>query len=98
MSSLWDSEPRQPLRAVPTPDESRGRTVLAVRRFGQLPEVIARLGVSRNWAFHLRKRPDFPRPVAEWQTGPVWDLDEVESWWLRRRSGNYRGRQDWLRD
>jgi type I restriction enzyme M protein len=48
---------------------------------------IARLaGVSRTVVFNWRKRhTDFPQPVAEPASGPVFNRDEIAAWLERRR-------------
>jgi hypothetical protein len=51
-------------------------------------EVAEILGVSRQRASELRKRPGFPTPVAELASGPVWTrplLDLFVEHWERKR-------------
>ncbi|MET8154612.1 helix-turn-helix transcriptional regulator [Actinoplanes sp. NPDC049668] len=38
------------------------------------------LGVSRQRAYHIAGRSDFPTPVATLAQGKVWAVDEVEEW------------------
>jgi hypothetical protein len=49
------------------------------------------LGVSRQRIAELRKdHKDFPTPVENLKSGPVWDRAELEGWertWERRRTG-----------
>ncbi len=49
-----------------------------------LAEVAALLEVSKTRASQLRSRPDFPNPLAELASGPIWDkamlLRFIEEW------------------
>ncbi len=57
---------------------------------GGVSEVADKLGISRQRIAELRVRPDFPQPVAELASGPIWDLDDIERWsasGLRRGPG-----------
>lgn len=57
---------------------------------GGVTEVAEQIGVSRQRFADLRARPDFPEPVAELASGPVWDLGEIDRWagsGVRRRPG-----------
>ncbi|MGW7688788.1 helix-turn-helix transcriptional regulator [Streptomyces asiaticus] len=59
-------------------------------RTGGLTEIGELLGVTRQRAFTLAKRADFPEPVAISRAGRVWDLDQVEEWgktWDRHNKG-----------
>lgn len=47
---------------------------------GGVSEVAEVLGLSRQRVAQLRERPDFPDPVVDLASGPVWDLGEVRSW------------------
>lgn len=47
---------------------------------GGSSEVAKVLGVSLSRVTALRKRPDFPDPVAELALGAVWDLEAVRAW------------------
>jgi len=49
-------------------------------RLGGVSEVAVLLGVSRQQVTKLRERPEFPSPMAEIASGPIWDLDELERW------------------
>jgi predicted DNA-binding transcriptional regulator AlpA len=53
-------------------------------------EIRSLLGVSRQRAYQLAARSDFPKPVAHLAQGKVWTCDEVEAWIDARRG---RGRQ-----
>src|SRR5712691_8074525 len=47
-----------------------------------LAEVAALLGVTRqvvsNWK---ARKANFPKPIAELKSGPVWEKSDVLSWW-----------------
>ena len=47
-------------------------------RLGGLKEVADRLGISRSSVSARRKHADFPKPLAELASGPVWDLAEID--------------------
>ncbi|SKF61282.1 serine/threonine protein kinase [Mycobacteroides abscessus subsp. abscessus] len=47
---------------------------------GGVTEVAELIGISRQRFADLRVRPDFPEPVAELASGPVWDLQAVRRW------------------
>lgn len=47
---------------------------------GGVTEVAELIGVSRQRFADLRARADFPEPVAELASGPVWDIDEIRRW------------------
>lgn len=49
-------------------------------KLGGVSEVAEVLGLSRQRVAQLRNRPDFPDPVAEIASGPIWDLDAVAGW------------------
>jgi predicted DNA-binding transcriptional regulator AlpA len=60
-------------------------------------EIRGMLGVSRQRAYELAMRSDFPRPVAELAQGKVWVLADVEAWIRVYRAGQGRagaGRRD----
>lgn len=56
------------------------------QRLGSLSDLADRLGVSRqtlwNWT---RRYEDFPLPLAETASGPLWAVREVEEWARSRR-------------
>lgn len=55
-----------------------------------LTEIGELLGVSRQRAFTLSKRADFPTPTATLKAGRIWDRTEVEAWeatWDRSNQG-----------
>jgi predicted DNA-binding transcriptional regulator AlpA len=59
-------------------------------RTGGLSEIGELLGVTRQRAYTLAKRADFPAPVATSRAGRVWDLAAVEAWaatWDRTNRG-----------
>jgi prophage regulatory protein len=44
-------------------------------------EIRIRLGgVSRQRAYQITSRNDFPKPVADLAQGKVWATDDVEAW------------------
>ncbi|AGZ45505.1 hypothetical protein [Actinoplanes friuliensis] len=44
-------------------------------------EIRERLGgVSRQRAYQITSRADFPAPVADLAQGKVWSTDDVEAW------------------
>lgn len=45
-----------------------------------LAEVRALLGVSRQRADQIIRKPDFPPPLAELKTGKIWDASHVQRW------------------
>jgi serine/threonine protein kinase len=47
---------------------------------GGVTEVAELIGISRQRFADLRARADFPEPVAELASGPVWDIDAVRRW------------------
>ncbi|GAA0471868.1 hypothetical protein Aca07nite_21270 [Actinoplanes capillaceus] len=50
-------------------------------------EIRVRIGdLSRQQAYLLVNRPDFPQPVAVLAQGKVWLVDEVEAWLATRQS------------
>jgi len=50
-------------------------------------EIRAMLGsVSRQRAYQLTSRADFPRPVADLAQGKVWRRHDVQGWIGRRQS------------
>ncbi|RZU48551.1 hypothetical protein EV385_0268 [Krasilnikovia cinnamomea] len=49
-------------------------------------EIRVRLGgISRQRAYQLTSRRDFPAPVAELAMGNVWLAEDVEAWIKERR-------------
>jgi len=49
-------------------------------KLGGVSEIANVLGVSRQQVANLKERPDFPEPIAEIASGPIWDLDQFERW------------------
>lgn len=43
-------------------------------------EVAAELGISRQRLAQLRLREDFPPPVVDLSSGPIWDLEHIRRW------------------
>lgn len=55
-------------------------TVKGMRLVGA-HEIRAMLGgVSKQRAYQITSRPDFPRPIAELAQGKVWRASDVERW------------------
>ncbi len=49
-------------------------------------EIRLRLGgVSRQRAYQITSRADFPAPVADLAQGKVWSTDDVEAWMKAHR-------------
>lgn len=48
-------------------------------------EIADRLGVTRQRAYQLTARRDFPAPIAQLAMGQVWSTDDVEAWVAERR-------------
>ena len=42
-------------------------------------------GVSRQRAYQITSRADFPKPVADLEQGRVWMADDVDSWMRTHR-------------
>lgn len=48
-------------------------------------EIAERLGVTRQRAYQITARRDFPEPIAHLAMGQVWDTRDVEEWIKERR-------------
>jgi prophage regulatory protein len=48
-------------------------------------EIAERLGVTRQRAYQITARRDFPEPLAHLAMGQVWDTADVEAWIKVRR-------------
>jgi predicted DNA-binding transcriptional regulator AlpA len=46
----------------------------------RLVEIAQILGVSKQRADQLRRRPDFPAPVDRYSRGDLWAASDVERW------------------
>lgn len=44
------------------------------------------LGLVRQRVYQITQQPDFPAPVAELSTGPVWDGAAVRTWHATREA------------
>jgi predicted DNA-binding transcriptional regulator AlpA len=53
---------------------TRKERLIGFREIGEV------LGVGRTSAARYTKRENFPEPVAELASGPVWNRDEVTAW------------------
>lgn len=45
-----------------------------------IAEIRALLGISRQRADQITRKPDFPSPVADLAMGKVWDAEAVREW------------------
>ena len=43
-------------------------------------ELAEMLGVSRQRARTLTERDDFPAPIAQMRRGPIWRIEDIETW------------------
>lgn len=72
------------LQVLTDDEQDRRLAVPAIPELVGVTEIAEDLGVSRQRAHQLTKRPDFPAPIAKLQAGPVWtrpSLDRfVEQW------------------
>jgi prophage regulatory protein len=48
-------------------------------------EIADRLRVTRQRAYQITSRRDFPEPIAHLAMGQVWDTEDVEAWIAERR-------------
>lgn len=48
-------------------------------------EIAERLGVTRQRAYQITARRDFPEPIAHLAMGQVWETSDVEAWIRERR-------------
>jgi prophage regulatory protein len=48
-------------------------------------EIAERLHVTRQRAYQITARRDFPEPIAHLAMGQVWDTHDVEAWIRERR-------------
>ncbi|MFC7532215.1 helix-turn-helix transcriptional regulator [Actinoplanes sp. GCM10030250] len=56
-------------------------------------EIRDMLGVSRQRAYQLAGRPDFPKPIAKLAQGKIWNLGDIEAWISTYRAGRRPRRQ-----
>jgi hypothetical protein len=49
-------------------------------RLGGVAEVAEMLYITKSALADRRRSPGFPQPIAELACGPVWDLDEIDSY------------------
>ncbi|GAA0454225.1 hypothetical protein [Streptomyces olivaceiscleroticus] len=54
-------------------------------RLAGLTEAAQVMGITKQAAARALKRAGAPRPLADLAQGPVWDLDEIETWNASRR-------------
>lgn len=55
-------------------------TLTAMSELAGLAEVAALLGVSKRTVKNYRDRADFPKPIEELASGPVWLRSDVQAW------------------
>ena len=68
--------------------------LLSGDRFVSLTEVAAHYGASRQLVCFWRKRhPDFPTPIAEVRTGPIWLLSQFEGLKFGIDGGYHQGKK-----
>lgn len=67
----------------PRPDTS-GPIVSDVEDWVGSAEIAAMFGVSRQRAYQLTSRPDFPEPMIRLKAGAVWVTAEVVAWAEKR--------------
>lgn len=48
-------------------------------------EIAERLKITRQRAYQLSSRRDFPEPIAHLAMGQVWDAEDVEAWIREKR-------------
>lgn len=48
-------------------------------------EIADRLKVTRQRAYQITARRDFPEPIAHLAMGQVWDTEDVEAWIREKR-------------
>jgi hypothetical protein len=53
-------------------------------RLGGVAEVAAYLRISKSSLADRRRSYRFPKPLAELDCGPVWDMQEIEAYDLHR--------------
>ncbi len=49
-----------------------------------IAEIAKLMGVTRQYAWQLSKRRDFPEPAYELSAGHFWWLDDIEAWAERK--------------
>jgi hypothetical protein len=62
-------------------------------RLGGVSEVAAYLRISKSSLADRRRSYQFPKPLAELDCGPIWDMEDVEAYeyhrYNRRRRNRY---------
>jgi predicted DNA-binding transcriptional regulator AlpA len=48
-------------------------------------EIANRLKITRQRAYQITSRRDFPEPIAHLAMGQVWDTEDVEAWIREKR-------------
>jgi len=53
-------------------------------RLGGVAEVANYLRISKSSLADRRRSWEFPEPISQLECGPIWDMDEIEAYDLRR--------------
>ena len=53
-------------------------------RLGGVAEVANYLHISKSSLADRRQSWEFPQPITQLECGPIWDMDEIEAYDLRR--------------
>jgi hypothetical protein len=72
--------------------ETPSATVAFVPPFVGVPEIAQRFSVTVRTVHRWRARGDFPEPLEQLSSGPVWDWADIERWALDIRPTIKRGR------
>lgn len=54
---------------------------------GGVFEISQVLGCTKQQIFSLRKKPEFPKPIAHLAATPIWDIEDILAFkrtWVRR--------------
>lgn len=70
--------------AIPQTYSHAATSVITMRLYAA-GEIQQRLRVSRQRAYQIISRKDFPDPVAELQVGRIWLASDVEAWIAQHR-------------
>lgn len=61
---------------------------IEINNIGGTAEVAAILGCPKQQIHALRRRADFPKPVAKIAASPLWNLNDIRQFgttWVRRK-------------
>ena len=80
------------MTALEETDAAHGQVVRVVLEAGgrhpdlmTLSMIAKDLAISRQRAWQLTRKRDFPQPVARTPSGPLWTADAVSAWLLSHR-------------